>query len=126
MANAVLLESPETLAGTATLARRATLAPPANLDSSVPLAIEELPAKTAKMAHRALEAIKEILAPLASLEAWAPGVSLALTDTLAKKAPVALRATMVPVVPMALKALPVHAACPVLVAWRAVQVPLAL
>jgi hypothetical protein len=63
----------------------------------VPLATEELPAKTAKTARWAPEASKEMSAPLASLVAWVPGASQELTDTLAKRARVALRETMVPV-----------------------------
>jgi len=126
MANAALLECPETLAGTATWARKATLAPPANLDSSVPLATEELPAKTAKTARRAPEASKETSAPQASLVAWDPGVFLELTDTLAKRAPVAPRETMVPVGRLDLKVRPALAVFLVRKAWSAAQVPLAL
>ena len=92
----------------------------------MPLATEELPAKTAKTARRAPEASKEMSAPLASLVAWVPGVSLELTDTLAKRAPVAPRARMVLVGRLDLKVRPALAVFLVRKAWSAAQVPSAL
>ncbi len=92
----------------------------------MPLATEELPAKTAKTARKAPEALKEMLAPLVSLVAWDPGVSLELTDTLAKRAPVAPRETTVLVGRLDLKVLPANAAFLVRKAWSAGQVPSAL
>jgi len=92
----------------------------------VPLATEELPAKTATTARRAPEALKEISAPLVSLVAWVPEVSLEQTGTLAKRAPVAPKATMVLVGRLDMKVLPAHAACLVRKARSVAQVPSAL
>ena len=92
----------------------------------MPLETEELPAKTAKTARWAPEALKEISAPLVSLVAWVPEVSLEQTGTLAKRAPVAPRETMVPVGRLDLKVRPALAVFLVRRAWSAAQVPSAL
>jgi len=126
----VLLESRATLEGTALWDPRATQVLPANPDSSVLQATEELLARTVSMVLKAREGFLELLAPPVRPGLWVLADFPEPTERKARKALVALRVTTVPVVLKVVLDLWVHAVCPapegfsVVQALPALKVPL--